>query len=76
MLAEREIGVRFPSQNGLRVGKFAEPPFAVIRAHTGVSGSVEWYALDHHVDADLIDATAAVLLRPHHTVCPFLVFCK
>ena len=76
MLPEREIGVRFSGQNSLRVGEFAETPFAMVRPHTRVSRTVEGHALDHHMDTDLIDTTSAKLLRLHHTVCPLLIFCE
>ena len=56
------------------VGEFAEAPFAVVSAHAGVSRAAERHTLDHHVDADFVDAPAAVLLRLHHAVCPFFVF--
>ena len=48
----------------------------MICSHPGMSGSVEWRSLDHQMQTNFIDASAAILLCGHHPVCPFSVFCK
>ena len=60
-------------QHGGGVGKLPESPFPVVGAHAGMPGPVERNTPDHHMNADLIDATPAILLRRHHAVCPFPV---
>ena len=70
MFAERKVEMRATFEDGLRVCELAETPFAVVCAHAGMACSVERHAFDHHMDADLVDATAAELLRLHDTVCP------
>ena len=41
MLAEREIGVRFPSQNGLRVGISCPPSISAVISQYNFSGITE-----------------------------------
>ena len=66
--------MRSPRQDGLRVREFPEAPFAVVGSHARVARAVERHAPDHHMDADLVDASAAELLRRHHALRPFPVF--
>ena len=70
MLAQREVEASEAAEDGLGVGEFAEAPLAVIGAHAGVAGAVEGNALHHHVDADFVDAAAAVLLGAHDATGP------
>ena len=70
MFAEREVEKRAASEDGLRVCELAETPFAVVCTHAGMTCSVERHPFDHHMDADLVDATAAVLLCLHDAVRP------
>ena len=70
MFAERKVEMRTASEDGLGVCELAETPFAVVCAHAGMTCSVERHAFDHHMDADLVDATAAELLCLHDAVCP------
>ena len=76
MFAKRDVEDRTSPKYRLRVRELAETPFAVIRTHAGVTGTVERYAFDHHVDTDLVDTSAAELLRLHDAVRPALVFGK
>ena len=71
VLPQRQVEYCAAPQDGLGVGEFTEAPFAVVGAHAGVAGAVEGNALYHHVEADLVDAAAAVLLGAHHAVGPF-----
>ena len=70
MLAEREVEMRATFEDGLRMCELAETPFAVVCSHAGMTCSVERHPFDHHMDADLVDATAAELLCLHDAVCP------
>ena len=53
--------------------EFAETPDPMIGTHAGMSCPVERHALDHQMQADFVDASAAVLLGGHHAFCPLLV---
>ena len=70
MLPEGEVEAGPADEHGGGVGEFPEAPFAVVGAHAGVAGAVEGHALHHHVQADLVDAAAAVLLGGHDPLRP------
>ena len=62
------MGMSF--EHGLRVRELAETPFAVVRAHARMTGTVEWNTLHHHMYTHFVDATAAKLLGLHHAIRP------
>lgn len=66
----------FPCHNRLRMGEFPEAPFSVIGAHTGMPRPAKRHALHHHMNTNLIDASASVLLCTHYIVRPPEIFCK
>ena len=70
MFAERKVEMRTASEDCLRVCELTEPPFSVVCSHAGMACSVERHPFDHHMDADLVDATSAELLCLHDAVCP------
>ena len=70
VLAQGKVEDGAAFEDGLRVRELAEAPFAMVGAHAGVAHTVEWHALHHHVDADLVDTSAAKLLRLHGTIRP------
>ena len=73
MFTERKIQKCPASEHCLGMSKFAESPFSMISAHAGMSCSVEWDSFHHHVNANFIDASAAVLLCGHDFLCPLHV---
>ena len=76
MFAEGEIEAVGAEEYCAGMGEFIKSPLAVISAHTRMSRPVERNTLDHQMDADLIDASAAILLGAHHFLCPFHIFGK
>ena len=70
MFAERKVEMRTAFEDGLRVCELTETPFAVVRAHAGMTCSVERHPFDHHMDAYLVDAASAELLCLHDAVRP------
>ena len=73
MLAEGQVEAGAAHKDGLGMGELPKAPFPVVGAHARVAGAVEGDALDHHVDAHLVDAAAAVLLGGHDALGPALV---
>ena len=71
MFTQRQIELRASVQHCGRMREFTESPFSMICAHAGVTCSVERRPLDEQVQADFVDASAAVLLSLHGLFRPF-----
>ena len=76
MFAEEQVEVGAADEDGRGVREFAEAPLAVVGAHAGVAGAAEGNTLGHDLEADLVDAATAVLLRGHDAARPFHILGK